>query len=163
MPCLEEYTDIGYGLMTSVNLLTPYASSNKTYTIILASDGYANYGYPSPIESVLQAARNARDLGVPVYTLHIARRGQDSNPKLMQMVADETGGDFTESKSADELKDVLDLVGKYYAPTHTWSAKVKIKVTVPNRMELGSILMLGATAVIIGLWIGNYKHYKTSF
>lgn len=163
MPCLEEYTDIGYGLMTAVNLLTPYASSNKTYAIILASDGFANYGYPSPVESVLQAARKAKDIGVPVYTLHIARMGQDSNPRLMERVANETGGEFMESQSADALKDILDIVGKYYAPTHTWSEKVEIKVTIPSRMELGSILMLGAAAVVIGLWIGNYKHYKTSF
>jgi len=163
MPCLEEWTDIGYGLQTSIDLLAPYASSNKTCAIILVSDGYANYGYPTAIQSVLRAAGKASERGIPIYAVHISRMGQDSNPDLMKSVADETQGEFLGSRSAEELKEALDFIGKYYVPTHTWSAKVEVKTTIPSRRELGTPLMLAATAVILTLWVGNYKHYRTSF
>jgi len=163
MPCLEEFTDIGRGLQTSVELLTFQASSNKSQAIMLVSDGFTNYGYPSPIDSVFQAIERANNIGVPIYTLHIARMGQDSNDELMRSIAQETQGKFMDSTSTEELKNLLNIVGKYYVPTHEWSAKVEVKTTVPVRTELGFLLMFGATAVVLALWIGNYKHYKTSF
>jgi hypothetical protein len=58
---------------------------------------------------------------------------------------------------------MLDFLGKYYVPTKTWSAKVAITTTIPERRELGSILIIGAALVILTLWIGNYRHYRTSF
>jgi len=163
MPCLEEFTDIGLGLQTSADLLTFQASSNKSRAIILVSDGFTNYGYPSPIDSVFQAIERANNIGVPIYTSHIARMGQDSNDELMRSIAQETQGKFMDSTSTEELKNLLNIVGKYYVPTHEWSAKVEVKTTVPVRTELGFLLMFGATAVVLALWIGNYKHYKTSF
>lgn len=163
LPCLEEFTDIGYGLQTSLDLLTPYATSNKTYAIVLVSDGFANYGYPDPLTSVALAVNRAVEMKLPVYALHIASIGQDSNPELMRIVADETQGEFMESTSARELRDVLNIVGKYHAPTNPWSAKVEVKTTIPSRTELTPLLMLVAAVVILVLWTGNYKHYKTSF
>lgn len=163
LPCLEEFTDIGYGLQTSVDFLAPYEASNKTYVIVLVSDGFANYGYPDPITSVIKAAERARDMDIPIYTVHAAGMGQDSNPELMRRAADTTGGEFLASGSVEGLKDVLDLVGKYYAPTHTWSADVEVKTTIPVRRELGSMLMIGAALIILALWIGNYRHYRTAF
>jgi len=163
LPCLEEFTDIGYGLQTSVDFLIPFAQSNKSYAILLVSDGFANYGYPDPLTSVLQASRRASDNSIPMYTFHIAKMGQDSNPQLLQRVAEETGGEFLEPTSLEELKAMLDFVGKYYVPTQTWNAKVEIKTTIPERRELSSILMVGAAVIILALWIGNYRHYRTSF
>ncbi len=163
LPCLEEFTDIGYGLQTSVDLLTPFAGSNKSYVVLLVSDGFANYGYPDPVTSAIQAAQNARQNEISVYTLHIAKMGQDSNPQLLERIAEETDGDFLESGSIEEFKALLDFVGKYYAPTNTWSAEVEIKTTIPIREELSSILMVVAAVIIGTLWIGNYKHYRTSF
>jgi len=163
LPCLEEFTDIGYGLQTSVDLLTPYTSSKKSSAIILVSDGFANYGYPNAIESVFNATARANSIGVPICALHIARMGQDSNDELMRQIANETEGRFMDSSSSAELKDVLDIVGKYYVPTHEWSSEVEIKTTIPSRTELGVILMFVASAFVVALWIGNYKHYKTSF
>lgn len=163
LPCLEEFTDIGTGLQTSVDLLAFQASSNRSRAIILVSDGYANYGFPNPIESVFQAVGRANTLGIPIYTLHIARMGQDSNRELMRSIANEAKGKFMDSTSIEELRNILDIIGKYYVPTHEWSAKVEVKTTVPNQTELGFILMFGAAAFVLALWIGNYKHYKTSF
>lgn len=163
LPCLEEFTDIGYGLQTSVDLLTPYASSNRSSAIILVSDGFANYGYPNPFESVFQATARARNIRVPIYALHIAKLGQDSNDELMRQVADETEGKYMDSSNSDQLREILILVGKYYVPTHEWSSEVEIKTTVPMRIELGFILMFVASAFVLALWIGNYKHYKTAF
>lgn len=163
LPCLEEFTDIGYGLQTSVDLLTPYASSNRSSAIILVSDGFANYGYPNPLESVFKATTRAKNIGVPVYALHIARLGQDSNDELMRQIASETDGKFMDSSSSAELRSVLDLVGKYYVPTHEWSSEVEIKTTIPVRTELGFLLMFVASGFVLALWVGNYRHYKTAF
>lgn len=163
LPCLEEFTDIGEGLQASLSFLTPYASLNKSSAVILVSDGFANYGYPNPFASVFQATDRAKDLGIPVHALFIAGIGQDSNDELMREVADETQGRFMDSSSLEELRNVLNIMGKYYVPTHEWSSKVELKTTIPIRTELGSMLMLAATAVIFALWVGNYRHYKTSF
>jgi len=163
LPCLEEATDIGYGLQASVALLTPFAGSNQTYAVILVSDGFANYGYPDPLTSVALAVYGAVETEVPVYALHLAGIGQDSNPELMRIIADETRGEFMDSTSAQELRNVLNIAGKYHTPTNPWSAKVEVKTTIPSRTELTPLLMLSVAALILGLWTGNYKHYKTSF
>jgi len=163
LPCLEEFTDIGEGLQTSLDLLRPYVGTDKPYAVILVSDGFANYGYPDPISSVALAVRRAIETEVPVYALHIARMGQDSNAELMRIVAEETKGEFMDSTSAEELRDVLSIIGKYHTPTNPWSAKVEVKTTIPSRTELTPLLLLAVSAVILVLWTGNYKHYKTSF
>jgi Mg-chelatase subunit ChlD len=163
LPCLEEFTDIGFGLQMSLDLLTPYSSSNRTSAIILVSDGFANYGHPSPLESVFQATTRANAMRVPVYAMHVARMGQDSNDELMKQIADATNGKFMDSTNSDELKDVFDLIGKYYVPTHEWSSLVEIKTTTPVRAALGLWLMFVAAGFVVALWVGNYRHYKTSF
>jgi len=163
LPCLEEITDIGYGVQIAVSLLTPYTSLNGTYAVILISDGFANYGYPDPFTSVAMAIREAVSEKVPIYTLHIARIRLDSNPELLEWIAKETNGKFMDSTSVEEFRDLLSILAKYYTPTSAWSNTVEIKTTIPHRMELGHPLMLSAAIVIILLWIGNYKHYKTWF
>jgi len=163
LPCLEEHTDIGEGLQRSLDLLTPYAKSDKTYAIVLVSDGFSNYGYPDPIKSVVQAVERTVEMEIPIYALYIARMGQDSNPELMRVIAEATQGKFMDSTSTQGLKNVLNIVGKYHTPTNPWSAKVEVKTTIPSRTELTPLLMLAAAAVILALWTGNYKHYKTSF
>lgn len=163
LPCLEELTDIGYGLQTSVDLLTPYASSNRTSAIILVSDGFANYGYPDPFQSVFQATARAKSAGIPIYAVRIARLGQDTNDELMKAIAWETDAKFLDSMDATELGQVLDTIGKYYVPTHEWTSEVEMTTTVPVRSDLGVVLMFVASAFVLALWIGNYRHYKTSF
>lgn len=163
LPCLEETTDIGYGLQTAVSLLSPYDSSNGTYVVILISDGFANYGNPDPFTSVSTAIDEAVNEKVPIYSLHVAKIGLDSNPELLEWIADETNGKFMYFTSTEELRSVLDILAKYHTPTSAWSTTVEIKTTIPLRTELGHILMFGAAIVIILLWIGNYKHYKTWF
>ena len=163
LPCLEEITDIGYGVQTAVSMLTPYTSSNGTNAVILISDGFANYGYPDPFTSVSMAIEEAVNENVPIYTLHIARIGRESNPELLEWITDETNGKFMDSTSIEELRSVLEILAKYHTPTSTWSATVEIKTTIPQRTEFGQTLMFGAAIVIILLWIGNYKHYKTWF
>ena len=163
LPCLEEYTDIGYGIQTAVNMLAPYMSTDSPHVIILISDGYANYGYPDPLTSVNNAIKDATDTKVQVYTIHIAKMGLDSNPALLQKIANETGGKFMESTNYEELQNALDVLSKYHTPTSTWNAKVEIKTTVTRKADLGYVLMIGAVTCIIFLWIGNYKHYKTWF
>jgi len=81
----------------------------------------------------------------------------------MRQIADQTRGMFMDSTSSEELREVLDVIGKYYAPTHEWSSEVEIKTTIPARTELGFLLMFVASALVLALWIGNFRHYKTSF
>jgi Mg-chelatase subunit ChlD len=163
LPCLEEYTDIGYGLQTAIDLLMPYNPSNGTSAIILVSDGFANYGYPDPGTSVSEATARASSIEVPIFAVHLARLGQDSNDGLMKAVAADTKGKFLDSSNMDELGSMLDMIGKYYVPTHEWNSTVNIKTTLPVQISLGQVLMLVATAFVLALWAGNYKHYKTSF
>jgi len=163
LPCLEDYTDIGIGLQTAAGLLKPYGSSNQSSAIILVSDGFTNYGYPNPFYSVLRGVAQANEIGVPIHALHVASLGQDSNDELMRQIAQQTKGKFMTSSNLAELRDVLTLMGKFYTPTYEWSSEVEIKTTIPSRTELGFILMFIASAFIITLWIGNYRHYKTSF
>lgn len=163
LPCLEEVTDIGYGLRTAVELLAPYVSPNSTYPVILISDGFTNYGYPTPFTSVFLAMEEAANENVPVYTVHIAKIGLDSNPDLLKRIAEETNGKFMHSTSIEELQNVLATLAKYHTPTSAWNATVEIKTTIPQRMELGTILMFCALIFILVIWIGNYKHYKTWF
>ena len=163
LPCLEEYTDIGYGLDTAVDLLSPYSSSSGAYPIVLVSDGYANYGYPDPLTSVDNAVKDAITAEVPIYTIHVAEVGLDSNPALLQRISNETGGKFFDSTNYDELQKAFETLGKYETPTSTWNAKVEINTTIPEREDLGNILMIGAVTCIAILWIGNYRHYKTWF
>jgi len=163
LPCLEEFTDIGYGLHTALNLLALDTSSNDTYAVVLITDGFTNYGYPDPFTSVSKAIEEAVNRRIPVYTVHVARIGTSSNPELLEWIAEETNGRFMESTSIEELGNVVDALSKYYLPTKVWSTKVDIKTTITQRMELGHILMFGAVMVILLLWIGNYKNYKTWF
>jgi len=163
LPCLEEVTDVGYGIKTAVAMLTPYTSSPGPYAIVLVSDGYANYGFPDPFSSVSSAVKDAANKTIPIYAVHIAKIGLDSNPQLMQFIADETAGKFMESTSIEELRSVLDLLAKYHVPLKQWSAKIEIKTSIPQRIELGHILMIGAIIAVLLLWVGNYKHYKTWF
>jgi Mg-chelatase subunit ChlD len=163
LPCLEELTDIGYGIQATVSLLAPYTATAGTYATILISDGYANYGYPDPLGSIDLAVAGAANKSIPIYTVHLARIGYSSNPELLQLIANETGGIPMSSTNSDELRNVLELLAKYHTPTREWSSQVEIKTTIPQRAELGHVLMLGAVAVILLLWVGNYKHYKTWF
>lgn len=163
LPCLEEYTDIGFGLQMSLDPLAPFSSSNKTSAVILVSDGFVNYGRPDPLKSVFQATTRANSTGIPVYALHIGRMGQDSNDELMKQIADATEGKFMDSTSSEELKDVFNVIGKYYVPTHEWNSLVEIKTTIPVRVALGVWLMFVAAGFVVALWIGNYRHYRTSF
>lgn len=163
LPCLEEYTDIGAGLQTSIDLLTPYASSNRSSAIVLVSDGYANYGFPSAFESVFSGIARANSTGIPIHALQTSKWLYDTNDELMRQIARETRGKFLDSSSPEQLREVLDILGKYYVPTHEWSSQVEIKTTIPSRIDISFMILFVASAFIVALWIGNFRHYKTSF
>jgi len=162
LPCIEEFTDIGYALGTAIELLTPYNTSRGAYPIILLSDGFANYGYPDPLASVTLAAEEANERNIPIYTVHVARMGLDSNPTLLEQIAEKTNGKFMRSTSVEELRNVLATLAKYHTPTNACNASVK-RVAIPQRIDLGNMLMLVAALFILTIWIGNYRHYKTWF
>lgn len=167
LPCLEEYTDIGVGVQTALNFLSPYvnasAEAQPTSAVILISDGFANRGYPSPITSALNAARRADEMNIPIHVVHVAMLAQDSNPSLLRQIAETSGGTYAEVGDLNRLSDALDTLSKYYTPTHTWNVELEVKTTIPTTQTYGPLLILVATILLGSLWVGNYRFYKTTF
>ncbi|HWV38724.1 MAG TPA: VWA domain-containing protein [Vulgatibacter sp.] len=109
---IPDGTAIGNALGTALNRLRD--SEAKSRVVILITDGDSNAGTISPME----AAGMARDLGIPVYTILVGKRCDDPagctvpfpagtdpfgrptyrnlpiavNPKLLEDIARETGG-----------------------------------------------------------------------
>ncbi len=123
-------TQLGNGLMESVRLLAgetagAVSSAGPRAVVVLLSDGRASDGIP-PLEAAVQA----RDRGVRVYTVGMGTAGDPmqfrsgywgvlDEPTLRAM-ADETGGRYFHAGSAGRLREVYrelaDTVGWTRAP-----------------------------------------------
>jgi Ca-activated chloride channel family protein len=121
---LEDGTAIGDAVATAVNRLRD--SEAKSRVIVLITDGDNNAGTVSPLD----AAKASQALGVPVYSILVGKggkvpfpAGQDIfgntawrdveipiNPKLLQEVAQITGGEYYRATDRAELKDNLQKV-----------------------------------------------------
>lgn len=121
---LEDGTAIGDAVATAVNRLRD--SEAKSRVIVLITDGDNNAGVVSPLD----AAKAAKALGVPVYTILVGKggkvpfpAGQDIfgntswrdveipiNPKLLQEMAQITGGEYYRATDRAELKENLQKV-----------------------------------------------------
>lgn len=121
---LEDGTAIGDAVATAVNRLRD--SEAKSRVIVLITDGDNNAGVVSPLD----AAKAAKALRVPVYTILVGKggkvpfpAGQDIfgntswrdveipiNPKLLQEVAQITGGEYYRATDRAELKENLQKV-----------------------------------------------------
>ena len=121
---LEDGTAIGDATATAVNRLRD--SDAKSRVIVLITDGDNNAGVVSPYD----AAKAAKALGVPVYTILVGKggkvpfpAGQDIfgntawrdveipiNPELLQEVARITGGEYYRATDREELKANLQKV-----------------------------------------------------
>lgn len=121
---LEDGTAIGDAVATAVNRLRD--SDAKSRVIVLITDGDNNAGVVSPLD----AAKAAKALGVPVYTILVGKggkvpfpAGQDIfgntawrdveipiNPKLLEDMARITGGEYYRATDREELKANLQKV-----------------------------------------------------
>jgi Ca-activated chloride channel family protein len=117
---IEDGTAIGDGLGTAINRLRE--SEAKSKIIILLSDGVNNRGYIDPYS----AAEIAKNLNIKVYTIGVGTTGQAPYPtpygnmmmnteideKLMQIIANETGGKYFRATNNDKLKSIYEEIDK---------------------------------------------------
>lgn len=121
---LEDGTAIGDALAVSLNRLR--GSNAKSRVVVLITDGDNNAGQISPLD----AAKMAKALHVPVYTILVGKggkvpfpAGQDLfgntvwremeiavDPTLLQEIAKSTGGEYYRATDADELRSGLQHV-----------------------------------------------------
>ena len=117
---IEDGTAIGDGLGTAVNRLRE--SEAKSKIIILLSDGVNNRGYIDPNS----AAEIAKNMNIKVYTIGAGTNGQAPYPtpygtqmvpteideRLLQNIANETGGKYFRATNNDKLKSVYEEIDK---------------------------------------------------
>lgn len=102
-------TAIGLGLAASVQLLEDSAAASRV--VILLTDGQNNVDVVQPLE----AAQIAANLRIRVYTIGI---GSEARPltgidaTTLTAVAEETGGRYFSARSADDLDQVYEEIGK---------------------------------------------------
>jgi len=115
---IKDATAIGSGIMSSLNSLKGINARSKI--IILLTDGINNFGEVPP----LVAAKVARSLGIKIYTIGIASRGQtpfptkdiygrkvyenvriDIDEDVLKKIANLTGGNYYRVSDIKSLKD----------------------------------------------------------
>lgn len=136
---LEGGTAIGMGLATAVNRLRE--SDAQSRVIILLTDGVNNQGSIPP----LTAAEIAREFGIRVYTIGVGTTGKALSPmgiypngkykydyvdveideKLMQDIAEMTGGQYFRATDAEKLKEIYQSIDQL--------EKTRIEVTQHSR------------------------------
>ncbi|QOY55372.1 VWA domain-containing protein [Candidatus Sulfurimonas marisnigri] len=98
-----QNTAIGEAVAMSVRAFKH--STAKTKVIILLTDGEHNSGDISPKEAMeLAKAQN-----IKIYTIGLGNKGE-SDEKLLEKIADESGGKFYTAVSAKELQSVYEQI-----------------------------------------------------
>ena len=109
---LPDGTGIGLGLGEALNMLRD--STAATRTVILLTDGEQN----EPTLSPRDAADLAAALKIRVYTIGVVTksapgtRASGVDEKLLQDIADRTGGRYFVADSPESLAEVYDEIGK---------------------------------------------------
>ena len=122
---VEDGTAIGNGIATAINRLRE--SNAKSKVIILLTDGANNRWEIAP----LTAAEIARSQGIRVYTIGVGTRGTAPYPtvdffgnptvvqmkveideKMLQQIADQTGGRYFRATDNDKLKAIYDEINQ---------------------------------------------------
>ena len=97
-------TGIGFGIFTGTGQLVT-ADTNRF--MILMSDGLANVPPPNPNQYALDAARNAKDNNITIYTIAF---GTDADQSLLRQIAELTGGRSYTAFDINALRQVYDLI-----------------------------------------------------
>ena len=98
-------TAIGDGLDLAVGLLSEGAEESVK-AVVLLSDGMSNEG-----RDPLSAAADARDAGVPVFTVGIGLPGEDFDEATLKGIADTTSGEYLFAPDAEALSRVYERMG----------------------------------------------------
>ena len=100
-----ESTAIGEGIGQALRSLQFGHAKRKV--IVLITDGYQNAGSVSIADAVMLAKRE----GVTIYPIGIGKPGQ-YDAKLLEKIADETGGRAFSARSSDDLASVFETIAK---------------------------------------------------
>ncbi|QOY51313.1 VWA domain-containing protein [Candidatus Sulfurimonas baltica] len=98
-----QNTAIGEAVAMSVRAFKH--SSAKTKVIILLTDGEHNSGKISPKD----ALKLAKEQNIKIYTIGLGKKGE-SDEKLLEKIAQESGGKFYTAVSAKELQSVYEEI-----------------------------------------------------
>ena len=117
----DDGTAIGSGLLTAVRRLAD--SPARSRAILLITDGAQNRGRVTPLEAAQEAAQS----GIRIYTIGIGRTGEslvpiegggkvwlhvDTDPDTLKQVAAATGGVFFAAQDPSGLARALDSVNR---------------------------------------------------
>ena len=123
---IEGGTAIGMGLATSVNRIKDSKAMSKV--VILLTDGVNNSGFIDP----LTAVELANEFGIKIYTIGLGTNGMALSPigidskgkfnyanvkveideKLLNEIADMTGGKYFRATNNSKLKEIYDDIDK---------------------------------------------------
>ncbi len=94
-----DSTAIGEGLASATRLLKKGNAKNKV--IILITDGYQNSG----ATSIKEAALQAKELGIKIYSIGIGKKGSFDD-KLLNLIAKQTQAKMFSAINAEALKNI---------------------------------------------------------
>lgn len=165
---IEDGTAIGLGIANAANMLSS-SSGAKSKIVILLTDGVNNAGEIDPIT----AAEAARALGIKVYTIAAAKRGQVPFPveglfgeqiqyvesaideDTLQQVADITGGKFYRAEDTAMLQAIYDEINQL--------EKSQVEVQVFNQyQELMAYLLIPALLLLLAELALRYSVFRTA-
>jgi PKD repeat protein len=122
IPYPEGATNIGDALGLAYQQLAGSRSGNVNKIVVLLTDGAYNTG-PNPIE-VVKKSLHFIDKSWPIYTIGLGS-GEEFNEKVLQEIAQLSGGQYKHASSAQEL-------GNFYA---TLAAKIRGATTIVRLRE----------------------------
>ena len=116
-------TAIGEGIHRAVQVLQEGASESVK-AIVLLSDGASNEGRDPVV-----AANEARDAGIPVFTVGIGVPGDEFDEFTLRSIAETTGGEYLYAPDASELSRVYERMGGKVINVAGVNASLEIEVT----------------------------------
>ena len=160
---IEDGTAIGDGLGTAINRLRE--SEAKSKIIILLSDGVNNSGYIDPYS----AAEIAKNMGFKVYTIGVGTTGKAPYPtpygsvmvdteideRLLQSIAQETGGKYFRATNNDKLKAIYTEIDKM--------EKTILNETIfENKADAFFPFLLAGVILLISYLVLRYTVFRTN-
>ncbi len=126
-------TNITLGLLQSVRMLDADPRPESAPAVIFLTDGVDTSGWPS---SLLNTWVNyAASQGYRIYTIGL---GSNVNPSRLQMMAGQTGGQYYEAPTAENLQDLYDQIYTEVVSSTAPSAVDVVEVTREYIVEEGS-------------------------
>lgn len=116
-------TAVGEGIHGAVQILQE-GESESVKAIVLLSDGASNEGRDPAV-----AANEARDAGIPVFTVGIGVPGEDFDEFTLRSIAETTGGEYLYAPDASELSRVYERMGGKVINVAGVNAYLEIEVT----------------------------------